>query len=257
MDDYGARRIPAYHVPMIRMSDAALTPPARLSHIRLVFRAIEFSVLFLGVPLASVFVARSFRGDDAWLLAGAMPLALAVTASFAALLALWVDPTFNLRRLGVANATRGDVRSVLALAGGAALGMTLAVAAVRPAWLFWFPRHHSGLWVLFLIFYPLLSVYPQELVYRAFFFHRYRPLFGAGRVMVAANAIAFGYLHVIFANPMAVLLASIGGVVFAYRYDRTRSLLLVTFEHGLYGILLITIGLGPYFYTGPKEWIGG
>ena len=30
------------------------------------------------------------------------------------------------------------------------------------------------LWATVIVLYPLLSVYPQELVYRAFFFHRYK-----------------------------------------------------------------------------------
>ena len=28
-----------------------------------------------------------------------------------------------------------------------------------------------------MIFYPLVSVYPQEIIFRSFFFHRYRDLF--------------------------------------------------------------------------------
>jgi len=58
----------------------------------------------------------------------------------------------------------------------------------------------AAAWVLIFILYPLFSVYPQELLYRTFFFHRYRPLFGGGWGMVIASALAFGFVHIIFRN---------------------------------------------------------
>ena len=38
------------------------------------------------------------------------------------------------------------------------------------------PRQRPGLRLLVLLLYPLLSVYPQELLYRTFFFQRYGAL---------------------------------------------------------------------------------
>jgi hypothetical protein len=38
--------------------------------------------------------------------------------------------------------------------------------------------------------------------------------------------------------------------MFAGDYARRRSLGLACLEHGLYGCLIFTIGLGRYFYTG-------
>ena len=38
--------------------------------------------------------------------------------------------------------------------------------------------------------------------------------------------------------------------IFASTYSKTKSLALVTIEHGLYGISLFLIGLGWYFYGG-------
>ena len=40
----------------------------------------------------------------------------------------------------------------------------------------------------------------------------------------------------------------LGGWLFARRYQRTRSLLTVSVEHALYGVLIFTIGLGDLFY---------
>ncbi len=66
--------------------------------------------------------------------------------------------------------------------------------------------------------------------------------------MIIANALAFGYMHAVFRNPLAVVLALAGGALFAHTYDRTRSLCAVCFEHALYGCFIYTIGLGRYFY---------
>ena len=95
-------------------------------------------------------------------------------------------------------------------------------------------------------------MYPQELVFRAFVLERYRPLFGSGRGIAAASAVAFGFVHVIFGNLLAVGLSLIGGWLFARRYQRTRSLLATSIEHALYGQLVFTIGLGAYFYHGAR-----
>lgn len=110
------------------------------------------------------------------------------------------------------------------------------------------PRENPLIWAMVMILYPLLSVYPQEIIYRAFFFERYRRLFPNTWSAVIANAAAFGLIHIIFQNPLAVVLTIVGGVFFAETYARTRSLRLVWFEHALYGCLIFTIGLGQFFY---------
>ena len=122
------------------------------------------------------------------------------------------------------------------------------VLFVFPNNLFNLPREKPLVWAIVMIFYPLLSVYPQELIYRAFFFERYRGLFPSHSFTVIASAIVFGLVHIIFQNPLAVLLTLIGGVFFAETYARTQSLRLVWLEHALYGCLIFTIGLGEFFY---------
>lgn len=69
-----------------------------------------------------------------------------------------------------------------------------------------------------MIAYPVLSVYPQGLLYRAFFFERYAPLFPGRWTMILASAAAFAFLHVIFRNPLAVEFAFGGGILFAFRH---------------------------------------
>jgi len=95
-----------------------------------------------------------------------------------------------------------------------------------------------------------LSVYPQGLLYRAFFFERYASLFPGKWVMVLASALAFAFLHIIFRNWLAVGLTFLGGLLFAMRYAETGSLATSSFEHALYGCWLFTVGLGQYFYHG-------
>jgi len=106
------------------------------------------------------------------------------------------------------------------------------------------------LWALIMIFYPLLSVYPQELLYRTFFFHRYKILFHKKWQTITANALLFGYMHIIFQNWIAVGFTLLGGFLFASMYERTRSTLFVSVAHALYGDLIFTVGLGTYFYAG-------
>ena len=122
------------------------------------------------------------------------------------------------------------------------------VFIVFPDNLFDFPLERPTVWASVMILYPLLSVYPQELIYRAFFFERYRRLFPNCWSAVFASAVVFGLVHIIFQNPLAVLMTLVGGIFFAETYARTRSLRLVWLEHALYGCLIFTIGLGEFFY---------
>jgi len=103
-----------------------------------------------------------------------------------------------------------------------------------------------------MLLYPLLSVYPQELIYRAFCFHRYQPLFGSGWVMVLVSALAFGFVHIIFGNWLAVGLCVIGGFLFALTYESSGSLLLACLDHAIFGNFIFTVGLGRFFYHGSR-----
>jgi hypothetical protein len=136
----------------------------------------------------------------------------------------------------------------LILVGTALLLFTLFF---NPETLFNFPRSRPGFWVLVMVLYTLFSAFPQELVYRAFFFHRYRSLFRTPRQMIWASSLAFAFLHIIYQNPIGVILTIPGGYLFSHTYSRTNSLVLTGLEHALYGNLVFTVGLGLYFYRGP------
>jgi membrane protease YdiL (CAAX protease family) len=177
-----------------------------------------------------------------------LPIPYLLVAATAAFFLLKHDPTFDSTQLfswGNASAFLGPVllRDAICLA---ALGV--AVRALAPKLLFSFVKKSPGLWVLVMVLYPLLSVYPQELLYRAWFFHRYEPLFGKSWGMILASAIAFGFVHIIFRNNLAVFLCILGGFLFSLTYHQSGSLLLTCLDHTLFGNFLFTIGLGQFFY---------
>jgi membrane protease YdiL (CAAX protease family) len=99
-----------------------------------------------------------------------------------------------------------------------------------------------------MVAYPAVSVYPQEVIYRAFVFHRYGPVFPGRWAIIAASAGAFALAHAPFGHWLSVVLSGAGGVIFAYTYQRTESLLAPAVEHALYGCFIFTVGLGTYFY---------
>jgi membrane protease YdiL (CAAX protease family) len=124
----------------------------------------------------------------------------------------------------------------------------LAVWLAAPKMLFSLIKTAPALWLLVMIFYPVLSVYPQELLYRAYFFHRFKPLFGERTSMILASAMLFGFVHIIFGSWISIALTAAGGVLFGMTYRKSGSLLLACLEHALFGDFIFTIGIGRYFY---------
>lgn len=177
-----------------------------------------------------------------------IPFLLLVTAG--CLVVLLRDPSFDRRQLWNAHALRAHARRVVSAFVLGAIGIAMFTAFLSPDQLFALVRRSPALWLAIMVLYPLFSVYPQELIYRTFLFHRYRDVFNRAWMRIAASALAFGYMHIVFRNPIAVALTLIGGAVFALTYERSRSTLLVSLEHALYGCFIFTIGLGVYFYGG-------
>ncbi|MEC3908774.1 CPBP family intramembrane glutamic endopeptidase [Tamlana sp. 2201CG12-4] len=100
------------------------------------------------------------------------------------------------------------------------------------------------LWLLILFIYSVFSVYPQELIYRTFFFSRYRNLFKNNNVFLFINAILFSLAHLFFRNALVIVLTFLGGLLFALTYNKTQSTILVSIEHAVYGCWLFTVGMG-------------
>ncbi|OEK08304.1 abortive infection protein [Flavivirga aquatica] len=100
------------------------------------------------------------------------------------------------------------------------------------------------LWVLILFIYSFFSVYPQELIYRTLYFKRYRSLFKDNTLFIFVNAIVFALAHLFFRNTLVLALTFLGGVLFAVTFNKTKSTLLVSIEHAIYGCWLFTVGMG-------------
>ncbi|MFP4845856.1 CPBP family intramembrane glutamic endopeptidase [Winogradskyella sp. PE311] len=101
-----------------------------------------------------------------------------------------------------------------------------------------------ALWVMILFIYSFFSVYPQELIYRTFFFQRYKSLFNNESVFILINAALFSLAHIFFKNTLVMFLTFIGGILFALTYKKTKSTLLVSVEHAIFGCWLFTVGMG-------------
>lgn len=212
-------------------------PALALGRVRL---AAEFAVVFAALPWA---YAQGFVRVHLFLALLAMASACAV--------ALLRDRTFDRRQLWNAAGMRGH-RGRIALGFGlAAAALTGLVLALDGEDFLRLVRERPGLWALIMVCYPLLSVYPQEVIYRAFLLHRYRLLFRSEWSRIAASAGAFAFGHVMFKDWwIAAGLTLLGGAMFAFTYLRTRSTLAAAIEHALFGCFLFTVGLGEYFYLG-------
>jgi uncharacterized protein len=102
--------------------------------------------------------------------------------------------------------------------------------------------------LLMTIIYPFSSAFPQELIFREFFFYRYKPIFQNEIVLIGMNVILFAFAHIYFANWTILIFTLIGGTIFALTYLKTKSLFVVTIEHALFGILILSSGLSEQFY---------
>jgi len=160
------------------------------------------------------------------------------------------DPTFDRNLLWNPKALGRFCPQILITFVCVGVLVAAAVFYFQPQWLFNYVRKTPMFWFLVLLFYPVLSVYPQSVGYRAFLFQSYRKLFPHHLMVVVASAIAFAFVHIIFRNPIAISFTLIGGILFAWRYYESKSLFTSSFEHALYGCWMFTVGLGEFFYRG-------
>lgn len=205
----------------------------------------ELLLLFFALPLLLLRLRTRLILPALWLgTAGTLPWLLH-------------EPGFHSQWLWNQAGLRTALPSMLLLFILAAALLMGLVRVRAPEKLWQLPRQNPRLWLLVLVAYPVLSVYPQELLYRGFFFARYAPLFPAASMMVAASAVTFGFAHILFRNRTAVVLATVGGVIFGVRYLASGSLAACSLEHALYGGWIFTVGLGESFYHGTMGTVRG
>lgn len=160
------------------------------------------------------------------------------------------DPNFD-RTVFRRKMTWPQARSMLFFFIPTALPMTLLTFYLLPSKFLAFPSAKPATWLIVMLIYPFLMVLPQELLFRTFFFHRYRSLFEDRPLgLIFLNAFSFGLSHLFYGNWVAPVLSFFGGLLFAWRYQNTRSLPAVCVEHAVWGNFLFTVGIGWYFYSG-------
>jgi len=220
---------------------AASRSPLLPLRCRPVYLAAEFFVIFVLGPVIFTFYHRSI---------GVLLIPALLAVACGCTLLLLNDPSFDRRSLLRLDGFYPWLKQLpfTVLPGTAALAAGCAL--FRPELLFSFAREHSLIWLLVLLLYPLLSAVPQEIIFRTFFFHRYRRLFPGDVSMILTNGVCFGLAHLFFGNWFAPALTAVGGVIFARTYARSSSTLLVVIEHSFWGNFIFTIGLGRYLYTG-------
>lgn len=200
--------------------------------VRKLYLLFEFTVIFLVIPL--VLALRILP---------APPIPVLIAVAVLQTVWLWREGRFSAAKLINEEGVRRHWRVVAVRSLVLTTLLGAGVAVLAPKLLFAYLESAPVLWALLMILYPILSVVPQELVFRAFLFHRYADLFGKRQFMVAASAAAFGFAG----NWVSLVMSAFGGVLFARTYQQSRSLLLVTVEHALFGNFIFTIGLGEYF----------
>ena len=204
-------------------------------------RSVEMIAVFFALPVALV------------PLAGRTPrLLLLAVAALACGISLWRNGRLDRRSLG---RPRTHLRALFwRLGARAAVSiavLSLIQVAIDPSGAWAPPRREPLEWLRFALVYPVVSACPQEVIYRAYFFHRYACLFRRPGSLVWTSAAAFAAVHLVYQNPAAPLLALAAGYWFGTTYARTRSLPAVAVEHALIGNIVFAVGLGAFFGAPP------
>lgn len=110
-----------------------------------------------------------------------------------------------------------------------------------------YPRDDFPSYLLTFLLYPVASVLPQELIYRVYFFHRYRALIPEKYLLMLSNAVIFGLTHWIYGNWVAPIATFLVSWIFIFNYYKSKSLLNVSLEHYIYGMIMFTVGFGHFF----------
>jgi len=202
----------------------------------MLFRLFEFTFLFFALPLFCIFKLIPF---------GIVPFFLITL--FWCLCVLLFDRTFDKRQLWNQTALRPHLKRILTTYVIACFVVALVIFLYDKKLLFIYIRKTPLMWIFLMIIYPVFFVYPQEFVYRTFFFHRYKKIFPNHLMMIGASAFVFSYMHIVFQNAVAIVLTLAGGVLFAKTYYETKSTFTASVEHALYGCFVFTAGLHSYF----------
>jgi membrane protease YdiL (CAAX protease family) len=206
-----------------------------------VFLFAECLVLFFMLPIVLFFIRHKIAPHIT-------PMLLIL--SFACAWHLFGKKDFDRRMLWDPEGSLKHLRAMLFFFLPAASLITVATYVFLKPYFFGFPSSKPWLWLIVMITYPILAAYPQELIFRTFFFYRYQHLFPNRTILILTNALSFSLAHLFYNNWIAPTLSFFGGILFAYRYLKSGSLPGVAIEHSLWGNFLFTVGIGWYFHSG-------
>ena len=199
----------------------------------------ELAVCMIGVPLVFVFLLPPYL---------LLPLIWGM-AVFCSHVANKVEARRFREYWHYVGVTRNEVLLIATRFVVCAVLLAWVTSVYRPDMLFSLWHRSHWFWLIVMVLYPVLSVVPQEIIFRRYLFTRFAGMMSP-TVLWLVSGLGFGFAHIVFQNWVAPVLCAIGGLMFAQTYRRTRSLALVSLEHALYGDFVFTIGLGHYFFHG-------
>ncbi len=202
-----------------------------------ILTALEFVVLFFGIPLF-IYFDRDFVHPSI--------IILPVLAFIFIVLLRTTD--FSFRELFKWGISRPVLIRNLAILVLCFLLMMGYVVLFERKNLFNLPLAHPWIFVAVCLFYPVFSAFGQEVIYRTYLFRRYKLLFPGEWHFVLASGISFSFVHIVYYDPVSLILTLAGGLYFARVYQQTRSVLFTAVLHGLLGIIVFGVGLGQYFW---------
>lgn len=159
------------------------------------------------------------------------------------------DPSFDRKTFLNWKKGKAELGKILLMFGISAIVMLILIWIIDPSKMFLLLRTNPWFLLIISIFYPVFSVIPQGLAYRSMFFHRYGGLFPRENLKIILSAAAFSFGHVLYKNWMVLALTFVAGLIFSYRYFKTKSLAISVLEHAMYGVWLFTCGLGYFFVS--------
>ena len=199
--------------------------------------AIEFLIIFFLIPLVVILINLFISNQKVFVF---LPLFLVF---FLSLYLLKKTPSFSFNSLK----KKIDWKFFFLISLVFVISGFLYTMILDRNLLFNLPKNYFFLWVAVMIFYPIFSVIPQEIIFRVLFFERYSCLFKNQFLYLILNSIIFAYIHLVFQNFHAFFITLITSPVFAHAYVN-KSFKTCFLTHTIGGQLVFTYGLGNFFY---------
>lgn len=96
--------------------------------------------------------------------------------------------------------------------------------------------------ILLSLIYLVFSVIPQEIIFRYYFFTRYKDVFKSKYILITVNSFIFSIFHVIYLDIKIIFITFLGSLLFSANYMKFNSLILVILQHFLFGQIFFMLG---------------